>query len=112
VIEADRFAGPLWERDGPAKARSARWPGMGPLLEWLVALLLLPLVAFHFVRSMARKQNNSSNAFRLAVFLALDLLMAALLFGMQIPDWMWAALTVGALAYNICVMTFALKLES
>jgi hypothetical protein len=83
-----------------------------PLLGWLLALLFLPLSAFHFVRSMVRQQSNGSNAFTLALFVTLDLLMAALLFGIHIPVWIWLSLLAAALAYNVCVMRFALKLES
>lgn len=90
-------------------------PWFQRLLGWLILVLLLPVFTINFIRTMIRKQSNKTNAFVLTVYTVTDALLAWLLVGVAISNW-WTTLifiaAVGAaLAYNIRIMTLAVKLE-
>ncbi len=112
---------PFVTDQSPAGSRSGSFPENVPfrspglpriLLTWMLVLFLFPLVIFPFVRSVVRQRSNGSNARALAVLLALDMVAAALLFGPPNRVWIWFGLAATALAFNLWVMNFALKLES
>ena len=83
-----------------------------PLLGWLTATFLLPMVTFQFLRSTVNQRCNGANARVLMLLLVLDMLLAAFLIGLHSTAWVWFGLAAAALAYNFWVMSFALKLES
>lgn len=89
--------------------------GLERLLAWGVMVLLLPVFTVSFIRAMVRKESNRANAFTLGVYTAADALLACLLLGAGLTSWLSAllfALVVGmAFAYNVFIMTFALKME-
>jgi hypothetical protein len=96
------------------KARAFPW--FQRLFGWLLAVLLLPVFTVNFMRTMLRRQSNKANAFVLAIYTGADTLLAWLLVGAALNSW-WTvivfALTVSAaFAYNVRVMTFALRLET
>jgi len=90
------------EQAGPATMVAAnieqaakRFPWFQRLLGWLIAVLLLPVFTIAFIRAMVRRGSNKINAFVLAIYTAVDALLAFLLVG----------------AYNIRIMSFAARLE-
>lgn len=94
----------------------ASWSLLHRLFGWLIAVLLLPVFTITFIRTVVRKESNWSNAFVLGVYTAADALLGWLLFGPMLGSW-WAVpafvVAVGlAFAYNVRVMTFALRLET
>ena len=79
-------------------------------------MLLLPVFSIGFIRSMVSKNSNSTNAFVLGVYTLADGLLAWLMVGASVTS-MWTGLILLAaiaiaLAYNVRIMTFALKLET
>jgi hypothetical protein len=84
-------------------------------LGWALAVLLLPVFTIGFIRAMVRKESNRSNALTLGVYTGAALLLAYLLFPPDLASWLSVALFVvlvgAAFAYNVVIMTFALKLE-
>jgi hypothetical protein len=64
---------------------------------------------------MVRKESNRANGFTLAIYTAADALLAYLFLGAGLGSVVSAllfALVVGlAFAYNVFIMTFALKME-
>ena len=82
------------------------------LLVWLLAIFLLPLLALQFLRLTVILRSNGSNARALALFVVLDMALAALVFGPHAETWIWLGLLAAALACNLWVMSFALKLEA
>lgn len=91
-------------------------PAAARFIGWLAIVLLLPVFTISFIRTMVRKQSNKSNAFTLAIYTAVDALLVYLLIGASLTSWLSVLLflvAVGlAFAYNVAVMSFALKLES
>lgn len=91
-------------------------PFVQRLLAWLLAVLLLPVFTVGFIRAMVRKESNSTNAFVLGVYTGADALLALLAFGGLPGSWLAGVLVlvgiVGAAAFNMAVMTFALRLET
>ncbi len=89
--------------------------GVERLLAWGVIVLLLPVFTVSFIRAMVRKESNRANAFTLGIYTAADALLAYLLLGAGLGSWLSAllfVLVVGlAFAYNVFIMTFALKME-
>jgi hypothetical protein len=85
------------------------------LLGWLLVVLLLPVFTIQFIRAMVRKESNGANAFVLAIYTVADAILAWLMVGASFDDWLPIVgflVAIGtALAYNIFVMTFALRLE-
>jgi hypothetical protein len=90
------------------------WPAR--LIAWAVAVLLLPVFTIGFIRTMVKKESNRSNAFVLAIYTAAAALLAYLIVGVDFGSWLAILLfliAVGmAFAYNIFIMTFALRLET
>jgi len=68
-----------------------------------------------FIRAMVRKESNRANGFTLGIYTGADALLAYLLLGAGVSSVFSAllfALVVGiAFAYNVFIMTFALKME-
>jgi FtsH-binding integral membrane protein len=89
--------------------------GVQRFLGWLVLVLLLPVFTISFIRAMVRKESNRANAFTLAIYTGVDALLAFLLLGASFASWLAVLLflvVVGvAFAYNVFIMSFALKLE-
>jgi hypothetical protein len=102
--------------DPPAvEASAGRVGGFQRLLAWGLIALLLPVFTISFIRSMVRKESNRANAFTLGVYTAADALLAYLLLGAgpgSLLSTLLFALVAGvAFAYNVFIMTFALKME-
>jgi hypothetical protein len=95
---------------------SGSFPWLSRLLFWAVLVLLIPVFSIRFVRTMVRKKSNRSNAFVLTVYTLVDALVLALLIGSALTAWWAVPIFAGALAaafaYNVQVMTFALRLET
>ena len=85
-------------------------------LGWVVLVLLLPVFTIGFIRAMVRKDSNRANAFALAVYTAVDAVLAYLLVGADFSSWLSILIfliAVGvAFGYNVTVMSFAMKLET
>lgn len=84
-------------------------------LGWLVIVLLLPVFTINFVRTMVARRSNGVNAFMLIIYTLADAILAYLLVGAALASF-WSVLffliAVGfAFAYNVRIMTFALRLE-
>jgi hypothetical protein len=93
--------------------------GVSPLqrfLSWTVLVLLLPVFTIGFIRTMVRKESNRSNAFVLSIYTGVAVLLGYLLLGVDFSSWfsvlMFLVAMGAAFAYNIFIMTFALKLET
>jgi hypothetical protein len=97
------------------KDQVGRLSGAQRLLGWVLAVLLLPVFTISFIRAMVRRESNRANAFTLSVYTAVDALLAYLLLGASLGSWLAALLFLAlvgvALAYNVFIMTFALKME-
>ena len=92
-----------------------RFPWFQRLLAWLLLVLLLPVFTLGFIRAMIRKGSNRANVFVLSIYTLADVLLAWLLVGAVLNSW-WTVLpfilaVAAAFAYNVRIMTFALKLE-
>ena len=91
------------------------FPWFQRLLGWLIAVLLLPVFTISFIRTMIRKGSNKTNAFVLCVYTLADALLAWLLVGAALSSWfpvvVFIIAVAAALAYNIRIMTFAVRLE-
>lgn len=85
------------------------------LLGWALAVLLLPVFTIGFIRAMVRKESNRSNALTLGIYTAAAILLAYLLLPPNFASWLsvlcFVALAAAAFAYNVSIMTFALRLE-
>jgi len=92
------------------------FPWFKRILGWLVIVLLLPVFTIGFIRTMVRKGSNRANAFVLSIYSIVDVLIAWMMVGAALDSWFRVVvfiLAVGfAFAYNVRVMTFALKLET
>jgi hypothetical protein len=90
------------------------WPQR--LLGWVLVVLLLPMFTIGFIRAMVRKGSNQANASLLAIYTAVDAILAFLLVGAHLTDWVavWLFLLLvgAAFVYNVFIMSFALKLET
>ena len=97
------------------EAAAKGFPWFQRLLGWLIAVLLLPVFTISFVRTMVRKGSNKANAFVLCVYTLADALLAWLLVGAALTSWfavlVFVVAVAIALAYNIRVMSFAVRLE-
>lgn len=86
------------------------------LFSWLIIVLLLPVFTISFIRAMIRKESNKTNAFVLAIYTVADALLAYLLVGAALSSFfaiiVFIIAVAAAFAYNIRVMTFALRLET
>ncbi len=84
-------------------------------LGWLLAVLLLPVFTISFIRCMVRRQSNLRNAFVLAIYTLADIVLAYLLVGAALTGFLsvlfFILAVAAAFAYNVRIMTFALKLE-
>lgn len=85
------------------------------VLAFLVVMLLLPVFTFMFIRAMVVKRSNKVNAFLLGIYTFVDMVFAFFMVGGSFVST--AAIIVFcissfvAFAYNIALMSFALKLE-
>ena len=90
------------------------WPTRA--IGWGVAILLLPVFTIGFIRTMVKKESNRTNAFVLSVYTAVAAFLAYLIIGVDFGSWLaillFVVAVVAAFAYNVFVMTFALKLET
>lgn len=87
-----------------------KWAG------WAILVTLLPVFTMSFLRTAVRTASNRTNAFILGLYTCVDALLAYLLI-VDSPVSTWGLLlvlaaVVAACAYNIRIMTFALRLES
>lgn len=91
------------------------WGGSSRFFAWMVVVLLLPVFTISFIRAMVRKESNRSNAFTLAIYTSVDVLLAWLVLGGPLSGWLACVeflLAIGvAFAYNVYIMNFALRLE-
>ena len=85
-------------------------------MGWVLMVLLLPVFSIGFIRAMVRKESNRANAATLAIYTAVDAVLAFLMVGASLTSWLSALVflvLVGvALGYNVFIMTFALRLET
>lgn len=85
-------------------------------LGWALVVLLLPVFTIGFIRTMVRQASNRANAATLTIYTVVDALLAFLLVGASLGSWgaalLFLGLVGGAFAYNVFIMSFALKLES
>ena len=91
------------------------FPWLQRLFSALLAVLLLPVFTIGFIRAMVRKESNKANAFVLSIYTLADALFAWLLVG-PVLNSLWSIIVfviavVVAFAYNVRIMTFALRLE-
>lgn len=100
--------------DPPAPVQRMAWARR--LFIWAAIVLLLPVLTISFIRTMVRKGSNRSNAFTLGIYLAVNVLMALVMLEVGFSSWFSAALFLLlaglAFAYNVSIMTFALRLET
>ena len=93
-----------------------RTPWYLRFLIFVVIVLLLPVVTISFLRHMVAKRSNGRNAFVLAIYTVIDVIIAFFMvgatFGSGTGVVLFLAATAAAFLYNVCIMTFALKLES
>lgn len=85
-------------------------------LTWLLLVLTLPVFTIRFIREMVVKRSNKINMFVLAIYTAVDGLLAVLLVGATLSTG-WGALAflllLGiAFAYNARIMTYTLARET
>ena len=96
--------------------RARAFPWFQRLFGWLVTVLLLPVLTINFMRAMCRRKSNRANALVLAIYTFIDALLAWLLVGAALNSWWAVAVFIlavaAAFAYNVRVMTFAVKLET
>lgn len=111
----DKDATPLTMIAANVEAKAKSFPWFQRLFGWLIAVLLLPVFTVSFIRAMVRKESNKVNAFVLGIYTVVDALLAFLLVGAALTSWFPVVvfiLAVGvAFAYNIRIMTFAVRLE-
>ncbi|MCY2927906.1 MAG: hypothetical protein NTV86_00140 [Planctomycetota bacterium] len=85
-------------------------------LAWLLLVLLLPVFTIAFMRGMMRQKSNKTNVVVLGLYTVADGVMGFLFLGAAISSWFCAvifAIAIGfALAYNVRMMSYALRLES
>lgn len=106
-------ASELLDAEATTAVRRVPWFQRG--LGWLVIVLLLPVFTIGFIRTMVARRSNGVNAFMLAIYTVADAILAYLLVGAALAGF-WSVLcflvaVAVALAYNVRIMTFALKLE-
>lgn len=90
--------------------------GFGKRLFFLALLvLLLPVFTIGFLRTMARKRENKTNAMVLGVYTAVDVILAILLLGTNFHSTLSVLLllvaVIAALLYNVALMSQAVHLE-
>ncbi|HUW35573.1 MAG TPA: hypothetical protein VM223_28515 [Planctomycetota bacterium] len=101
---------------GPAvQEKMAKVPWVTRGLAWLVVVMLLPVFTIGFIRTMVRKESNRVNGFTLAIYTIADAILAFLLVGAALTWWLpvvvFAAAVAAALAYNVKVMGWAVRME-
>jgi hypothetical protein len=118
VIHQGRFSntaapGELFSPEATALVRSIPWFQRG--LGWIVVVLLLPVFTIGFIRTLVARRSNGVNAFVLCIYTVVDAILAYLLVGAALAGfWTAAAFVLAvliALAYNIRIMSFAVKME-
>ncbi len=86
------------------------------LLLFVLAVLLLPIITFSFIRYMVAKRSNKCNAFVLVTYTLLETILAFIMIGGSVGTVGTAILflmaTTFSFIYNLFLMSFALKLES
>lgn len=111
----DTQTSPLASMPAAVEEIGRSFPWLRRLFGWLMAVLLLPVFTITFIRTIVRKESNSSNAFVLGVYTLADALLAWLLVGEALNSWLplvvFTVAVVAAFLYNARVMAFALKLE-
>ena len=85
-------------------------------LTWLLLMLALPVFTIRFIRELVARRSNRINLFVLAIYTAIDGLLAVLLIGVTLSTG-WGALAfllllAIAFAYNARIMTYALGSET
>lgn len=97
----------------PPRAEGAFW--FKGLLLWIGATTLLPLGSFGFLRHMAGKKSNRSNALALALLGVINISLGILF--LSVPGsvaisalLLFVGTGIGVL-YNIQILSFAVKLE-
>lgn len=85
------------------------------LLAWVAFTLLMPLIAFPWVRSLVRRRSNLGNAATLAAMTTASGTLAYWMLGGAVSGVFWAMLFCGAVfidfVTNLAFMNYALKLE-
>ena len=101
---------PAGVQDGLGKVASAQ-----RFLGWVLLVMLLPVFSIGFVRAMVRRESNRANAATLSIYTAVDALLAFLLVGASLSNWVSVLVFLGLLAaafgYNVFIMSFALRME-
>jgi len=111
----NKDTGPFTMIAANVEAATKGFPWFQRLFGWLIAVLLMPVFSIAFVRTMVRKGSNRSNAFVLGIYTLADALLAWLLVGAALTSWFTVSVFIIAIAvafaYNIRLMSFAVKLE-
>jgi hypothetical protein len=85
------------------------------VMAYILLVLLLPVFTITFIRSMVKRRSNGRNAFVLVIYTLADAVFAWFLIGLSLNGYLpliiFLAAVAAAFAYNIRIMTFALKLE-
>lgn len=81
--------------------------------SWLLITLLLPIFTINFLSIMTEKRSNLINAFILAIYTLIDIILAWLLVSPNHFSWgtmaLFLILSIGAFFYNVQMMTVALR---
>ena len=87
------------------------WNRVNRILGWTLIVFLLPVFTIKFLIAMTAKRSNSVNAFTLGFYTVIDIILALILIKPEtntVSVWCYFALfCVGALLYNIKIMTMA-----
>ena len=98
------------------RAEAELMPWYLRFLSFVAIALLLPVITISFIRHMVAKKSNGCNAFVLALYTVIDAIFAFFMVGGRFESTtdvlMFLAASGCAFLYNVCIMTFALKLES
>jgi len=85
------------------------------ILACALIVLLLPVFTIRFVAQTVRRRSNAHNGFALAVYTVADILVAGYFFALLHPLGLFIVLLIigiASFAYNVSVMTWALKSET
>jgi len=89
-------------------------PSYLQVFGWLLIVLLLPIFTISFIKEMVLKKSNGINIFVLALYSFIDIILVFLMVGANfslVSIIIFVVAMLIAIAYNITIMSFALKLN-
>lgn len=99
----------------PIERVARGFPWFQRLILWFIGVALLPVATIPFLRAAVRQESNSTNLLVLAGYSAIGAGLAWLLIGAAVDTWLSAivflAAACAAVAYNVVMMNFAVRLE-